>query len=340
MTDSKDIIYMRRALQLALLGRGNVSPNPMVGAVIVADGRIIGEGYHRRFGGPHAEVNAVRSVADADRPLLQKATIYVTLEPCSHYGKTPPCARLLIEEKIPRVVIGALDPFEKVSGRGACMLREAGAEVVTGVLKEECEAVNVRFMTAHRLHRPFIELKWAQTSDGFIGLRDFAGYSRPLHISDPLTSVLMHADRACADAVMVGTETVLSDDPRLTLRRWPGHNPLRVTFDRQHRIPATAHLFDDEHYAVLDADLPLANNMHKLYSEHNVTSLIVEGGVRLLESFLRENLWDRIRVETSETLTAGRGVPAPQLPADAHLDSQISLHNHTIEVYTHGQKYR
>ena len=208
MVDEK---YMRRALQLARLGAGHTSPNPMVGAVIVGpDGTIIGEGWHRKCGEGHAEVNAVASVANAS--LLKDSTIYVTLEPCSHYGKTPPCARLIIERGIPRVVVGTLDPFPEVSGRGVKMLREAGVEVVVGVLEKECRELNSRFMTAHTTGRPWIQLKWAQTADGFIALPPDAG-ENPLHMSTPVTMCLMHRQRSLCDAIVVGAATARIDNP-------------------------------------------------------------------------------------------------------------------------------
>ena len=221
MIDEK---YMRRALELARHGELDASPNPMVGAVIVApDGRIIGEGWHRRHGEGHAEVNAVASVADPS--MLRDATMYVTLEPCSHYGKTPPCASLIIEKGIPRVVVGCLDPFEKVSGRGVNMLREAGVEVVTGCMEAECVALNRKFMTAHRLRRPYITLKWAESADGYIDG----------HISTPVTSMLVHKLRATHDAILVGSGTVLADRPRLDTRYFVGRSPLRVILDRRGR---------------------------------------------------------------------------------------------------------
>ena len=212
-----DEIYMRRALELAALGCGYVSPNPMVGAVIVGpDGRVIGEGWHRRYGGWHAEVNAVSSVRPSDEHLLEKSTIYVTLEPCSHYGKTPPCAELLVRKRFHRVVLGTIDPFAKVRGRGIAMLRDAGIEVRIGVLEPECRALNAHFFTAHENGRPYITLKWAQSADGYIGLAD----GSPIRLSTPLTSVLVHRQRSLHDAILVGSGTMLSDHPRLDVRLW------------------------------------------------------------------------------------------------------------------------
>ena len=281
--------YMRRALQLARLGEGLVSPNPMVGAVIVsADGRIIGEGYHHRYGGPHAEVCAVRSVRAADRPLLADSTIYVTLEPCSHYGKTPPCSKLIIDTGIPRVVVGSADPFPEVSGRGIRMLREAGVEVVEDVLRDECDALNVRFLTAHRLGRPWIQLKWAQSTDGFM-----AGIGKdcrpfPVKFSTPVSSVWMHRRRSMVDAIMVGRNTLEIDRPRLDCRHWPGRAPRRVV--PRHDLEA---------------------QMHELYKE-GVTSLMVEGGPTLLQSFIDLGLYDDLRIEVSEK-KLGTGLHSPKI---------------------------
>lgn len=288
-----DLKHMRRALQLARLGEGLVSPNPMVGAVVVAaDGRIIGEGYHHRFGGPHAEVCAIGSVSDADRHLLPEATIYVTLEPCSHYGKTPPCSRLIIESGLRRVVVGSADPFPEVSGRGIRMLREAGVEVVEDVMRRECDELNVRFLTAHRLRRPWIQLKWAQSADGFMAGIGADGNPYPVKFSTPVSSVWMHRRRSMADAIMVGSRTLAIDRPRLDCRLWPGKAPRRV---------------EPRH--------DLAEQMHELYAE-GVTSLMVEGGPTLLQSFIDLGLYDDLRIEVSP-LTLGSGLPAPALPAGA-----------------------
>ena len=222
-----DADYMRRALQLASNGIFDAHPNPMVGAVIVApDGRIIGEGWHRRCGEGHAEVNAVAMVRDEAEFLT--ATMYVTLEPCSHYGRTPPCAELIISKRIPRVVVGCLDPFEKVSGRGVKMLRDAGVNVTVGVLEEECWQLNVRFITAHTRRSPYVILKWAESADGYIDGR----------ISTPLTSVMVHRLRAEADGILVGSGTALADDPRLDVRLAGGKDPVRVVLDRRGRLVA------------------------------------------------------------------------------------------------------
>jgi riboflavin biosynthesis protein RibD len=226
-TDEK---FMRRALQLASLGSGNVSPNPMVGAVIVCEGKIIGEGFHRLCGRAHAEVNAINSVKD--EALLKRSTIYVTLEPCSHWGKTPPCSKLIIEKGIPNVVIGTLDPFPEVSGRGVRMLENAGVTVKCGVLEKECKELNKFFFTSLLNHRPYVLLKWAQTADGYIDRHREAGDDKPLIISNQFNSIAVHKLRSEVDAIMVGTTTAEKDNPSLTVRKWDGKNPLRVLIDR------------------------------------------------------------------------------------------------------------
>ncbi len=279
--------YMERALQIARLGEGLVSPNPMVGAVIVSsDGMIIGEGYHHQYGGPHAEVCAINSVNEADRHRLKDSTIYVTLEPCSHYGKTPPCAKLIIETGIPRVVIGSADPFPEVSGKGICMLRNAGIEVVEDVMRDECDALNVRFLTAHRLGRPWIQLKWAQSADGYMAGINNEELPYPVKFSTPVSSVWMHRRRSMVDAIMVGKNTLEIDHPRLDCRYWPGRAPRRV---------------EPRH------DLEM--QMKDLYKE-GITSLMVEGGPTLLQSFINLGLYDDIQIETA-TKKLGTGLPAP-----------------------------
>ncbi len=320
MIDEK---YMRRALQLARLGAGHTSPNPMVGAVIVGpDGRIIGEGWHRKCGEAHAEVNAVASVADP--ALLRDSTIYVTLEPCSHYGKTPPCANMLIERGIPRVVVGCLDPFVKVAGRGVKLLQEAGVEVAIGVLEQDCRALNKRFMTAHTNGRPWVQLKWAQTADGFIALPPEAG-ENPLHMSTPVTMRLMHRQRALCDAIVVGASTARIDNPSLTTRYWPGRSPLRVILSRHLSIPDDLNLLNDGlptivyngvksetvgpvEYVKMDTPEPRCW-LEDLY-RRGVTSVMVEGGTRVLQGLIDAAIWDEARIETSPR-RVGHGVPAP-----------------------------
>ena len=317
--------YMRRALRLAANGEGFVSPNPLVGAVIADPlGRLIGQGWHRRFGGPHAEVQAVRSVRPGDRALLREATMFVTLEPCSHYGKTPPCARLIIDTGIPRVVVGADDPFREVAGRGIRMLREAGCEVVTGVLRRECEEINATFMTAHRLGRPFVLLKWAESADGFIA-PPASGDGRRAVFSNALSMTAMHRLRASADAIMVGINTVLADRPRLDARLWPCRDPetrpLRVSRESE-RLP--------EGFATClrRRDEPLDAFLRRLYADFKVTSLMVEGGGEVLREFTGSGLFDAIRRETSP-LPLREGIRAPRIPypSDSADPRPLRLHD-------------
>ena len=303
----------------------------MVGAVIVHGGRIIGEGWHRCCGQGHAEVNAVASVSPAHRPLLPHSTIYVTLEPCSHYGKTPPCARLLIGVGIGRVVVGTLDPFVKVRGRGVAMLRQAGIEVEVGMLEAECRELNRRFFTAHTTGLPWVQLKWAQTADGFIGLPAGAAEA-PLHISSPVTLALMHRQRALCDAIVVGVSTVLADDPSLTTRLWPGHSPLRVVLDGRLSIAGSGCRLLSEGlptivynhvrggvegivtFVLLDTAEPqlwLAD----LY-RRGVTSVMVEGGAAVLRQMLDSGMWHEVRRETGPRRVGG-GVQAPLFSAAA-----------------------
>lgn len=295
--------YMRRALELARHGLGNTSPNPMVGAVIVDNsGRIIGEGYHRRCGEGHAEVNAIASVADADRGALRDATMYVTLEPCSHYGKTPPCAKLIIDTGIPRVVVGAGDPFKEVAGRGIRMMREAGIEVAEGIMAAESRALNRRFMTAHEQQRPFVTLKWARSADGFMDSDRADGL--PAKFSTPLTAMLVHRLRSLHDAILVGSGTALADNPRLDCRLWPGRSPRPVVIDRRGRLDE-ASLWMSNPIILTDSD-DLESNLKTLYSK-GITSVLVEGGAELLQSFINSGLWDAARIETAPFTLGSHG---------------------------------
>ncbi len=322
--------YMRRALELAAHGAGNVSPNPMVGAVIVCDGRIIGEGYHRCFGKAHAEVNAVDSVAPADRPLLSRSTIYVTLEPCSHYGKTPPCAKLLIDCGIPRVVVGAVDPFSRVAGRGINMLREAGIEVVTGVLARESQRLNAAFFTAHTLQTPFVTLKWAQSADGFMDRKRNQGESAA-RFSTPATTALTHRLRSLNDAIVTSAATANADRSQLTVRHWDGRSPRIVVIDRRGLLGADAPLRQSDPIIYTEGTLP--EILSDLYSTHGVTSLLVEAGPTLLQAFIDEDLWDVVRVETSPLQLGADGTaPAPRLAATPfHTDF---IGNNRLDFYT------
>lgn len=313
--------YMRRALELAAHGLGNVSPNPMVGAVIVSpEGRIIGEGYHRRYGEGHAEVNAVASVSD--ERLICDATMYVTLEPCSHYGKTPPCAKLIVDKKIPRVVVGAGDPNEKVCGRGIAMLREAGVEVVTGVLAEESRRLNAAFITAHSLHRPFVTLKWAQSADGYMDMVRNQD-SKPAAISTSLGRLAVHRLRAIHDAILVGSGTVIADDPILDSRLWGGRSPRPVILDRRGRINNDFRVAARDTIMITRHD-GIADILAQLYAR-GISSVLVEGGPTILRSFIESGLWDVARVETSKSYFSNRG------SAQAPLISSCPLKHYTID---------
>lgn len=327
-------IYMRRAISLALRGKFNVSPNPMVGAVIVSpDGKILGEGYHRKYGEAHAEVNAINSVKD--RALLRDCTMYVTLEPCSHYGHTPPCADLIIRMGIPRVVVGCLDTSAKVNGNGVKRLREAGVEVTVGCLEEECRSLNVVFFIAHEEKRPFIILKWAQSADGFIGALCPPG-ERAM-ISTPITTVLVHRIRAFADAIMVGSNTVILDNPILTVRKWPGQSPLRVALDRRKRLSGNCNIFsNDAKTLVISDDRPLKELVKDLYAHHGVTSLLVEGGTHLLQSFIDEGLWDMCRVEIGTVALSEYGTArAPRFEGYAPFRT-FNFEGETVKYYSHN----
>ena len=296
--------FMRRCIQLAKNGQQNAKPNPKVGAVIVHNGRIIGEGYHVRCGQAHAEVNAFASVKAEDEALLLESTIYVSLEPCSHYGKTPPCADLIIEKGVRRVVVGCIDEFAEVQGRGIKKIREAGIEVEVGVLEEECKALNRRFFTFHREKRPYIILKWAQTANGFID-----DHHKPLSISTDFTKMLSHKLRAEEDAILVGRITDEREHPQLNVREWYGPDPKRLVIDRTHPL-----------------------NIDSLYDQ-NIQSLIVEGGAETLRTFLIQGLWDEIRVETNTTLTVTDGTRAPLVPANAVVVSSKAYDGNSIVVF-------
>jgi len=279
--------YMFRCLQLATYGKGFVAPNPMVGAVIVHNNRIIGEGFHGQYGGPHAEVQAIASVKD--EKLLKKSTLYVNLEPCSHHGKTPPCVDLICEKQIPNVVIGHEDPFPEVSGRGIKILREAGVEVLCGVLENECKELNKRFLTFTLHQRPYIILKWAQSSDGYMDrLRTENDGQKPVRFSNDFTQMIVHKTRAEEAAIMVGARTLRLDKPALNVRFWKGDDPEKVA---------------------IDGKQSLKQQLHALY-ERKIQSLMVEGGAKLLESFINENCWDEIQLEVA-AFPLKKGVVAP-----------------------------
>lgn len=329
--------FMRRAIELARHGSGNTSPNPMVGAVIVHDGKIIGEGYHRRCGEGHAEVNAVASVAD--KSLLKDSTIYVTLEPCSHYGKTPPCSRLIIDSGIPRVAVGSLDPNEKVSGRGITMLRDAGVEVTVGVLEEECKAINPVFMTAHTLHRPWVTLKWAQSGDGYIDSR--RSPSEPaVTFSTQVTKTLTHRLRSLHDAIMVGSGTVKADNPSLDVRAWHGRNPIRVVAGQRRSIPSDCKIMTTgEPPVIIEGNAgtgSIKEYLDTLFSQ-GVTSVLVEGGATLLQSFIDSGLWDCARVEVAP-VTLGDGAKAPVIGRIP--DNDLTIGNNRLYYFSNNPLMR
>lgn len=302
----RDEFFMRRCLQLAAQGRQNAKPNPMVGAVIVSEeGNIIGEGYHVRCGEGHAEVNAFASVRPDDERLLPFSTIYVSLEPCAHYGKTPPCADLIVGKGVKRVVCGCVDPFAKVRGRGIERIRQAGISVTVGVLRQECEELNKRFFTFHRYRRPYIILKWARTDDGFLD-----DHFRPIALSTAFTKMLSHRLRAENDAILVGRVTDEREHPSLTTRYWPGLDPQRI---------------------VLGNGMDIHRLMEELY-QRQVQSLVVEGGAKTHLSFIAAGLYDEIRVETAPLLV-GDGTPAPHLPGGLCLESQQHYDGNTITNY-------
>lgn len=350
-----DPVYMHRCIQLALLGAGNVAPNPMVGAVLVYNNQVIGEGYHRQYGQAHAELNCIRDaetrfgdgmiLGQPFNEVLEKSTLYVSLEPCAHFGKTPPCADLIIEKAIRQVVVGCRDPFMQVDGKGIEKLQTAGIEVVTGLLEEECTAVNRRFLTFHTKHRPWILLKWAQSADGNIALHN---RSR-VYISNDITNRLVHKWRNEEAAIMVGTNTALADDPSLTTRLWPGNNPVRMAPDMHLRLPQTLQIFngdvqtiifngirhesqDNITYYRLQPDRPVLPQMVQALYRLNILSVLVEGGTALLQSFIDAGLWDEARIITNNELMLPGGLPAPRLPG-AVINEHCSILSDTIRCY-------
>jgi diaminohydroxyphosphoribosylaminopyrimidine deaminase/5-amino-6-(5-phosphoribosylamino)uracil reductase len=356
---------MRRCLELAKLGCGNVAPNPMVGAVLVYDDRIIGEGYHQRYGEAHAEVNCIDSVAAADIKLISWSTLYVSLEPCAHFGKTPPCADLIIQQKIPKVIIGCRDPFIEVDGKGIEKLKAAGVHTETGILEEECKKLNRRFFTFHIRQRPYIILKWAQTADEFIAGTEYAPgegslnestkRNDRLHISNEYSNRLVHKWRSEEAAILIGTNTALLDDPELTTRVWPGHSPVRLILDMDLRLPAFLKIFDRSvrtivfnsvkqeednglfyHRLVRNAGI-VEQIMNALY-HLNIQSVLVEGGAKLLQAFIDEGKWDEARVIINQQLNlrdnqnAPIGLRAPKSD-DMVLQEEIMLGADTIKKF-------
>jgi len=321
--------YLQRCIDLARLGAGSVSPNPMVGSVIVCDDKIIGEGYHRVYGQSHAEVNAINQVFethDNAKELLRKSTIYVNLEPCSHFGKTPPCADLIISNEIPRVVIGCRDPFDQINGKGIEKLRNAGIDVLEGIMTEQCIDLNKRFFTRIQKQRPYIILKWAQTSDGFFAPAD----GSKKWISSQNAKQLVHQWRTEEDAVLVGKNTVLADNPRLNSREWPGRDPIRIVIDRRLELPENLNVFDQSQDTIIfnEKKTDLVDRIKYLELEDfdnllpqliayqlylmDIQSLIIEGGAETLNLFIKAGLWDEARVFTGPQ-NWNSGIPAPKL---------------------------
>jgi diaminohydroxyphosphoribosylaminopyrimidine deaminase/5-amino-6-(5-phosphoribosylamino)uracil reductase len=337
---------MHRCLNLARLAAGDVLPNPMVGAVLVHEGRIIGEGYHRKYGTSHAEANCINSVKEGDRSLIVKSTLYVSLEPCAHFGKTPPCADLVIRHHIPRVVIGCRDPFKEVDGKGIEKLKAAGVVVELGTLEDECKELNKRFLLFHTQLRPYIILKWAQTADEKIAS---ANDSRLL-ISNEYSNRLVHKWRSEEAGILIGTTTALVDNPSLTTRHWTGRSAMRLVLDMGLRLPATLNVFDDTartiifnsikqeesqniFYYKLSKQGSIITGLMKALYELNIQSILVEGGAKLLQSFIDEGLWDEARVISNTKLTlADAGVRSPLLKNAIRLH-EMQLENDCIAFY-------
>lgn len=305
--------FIKRCIELAKNGLGTTYPNPLVGSVIVHNEKIIGEGWHKKSGEPHAEVNAVNSVSD--KSLLKESTIYVSLEPCSHFGKTPPCSDMIIKNQIPNVVIGTIDPFAKVCGAGIQKLKDAGINVIVGVLEKECNELNKRFFTFHTKKRPYIILKWAETSDGFITPLT-KEENKPVWITNKYSRQLVHKWRSEEQAILIGTQTAIDDNPKLDVRDWSGVNPVRVVLDKSLRISKENLIFDSSALTILlsqenlDFSKSIVKQIVDMLFEEKIQSLIVEGGSKTLQSFIDENLWDEARVFKGESCFKV-GVKAP-----------------------------
>ena len=341
MDSTFDEFFMQRCLQLAKLGAGHVAPNPMVGAVLVHQGRIIGEGYHRLYGFAHAEVNCVSSVKPEDLALIPASTMYVSLEPCAHHGKTPPCANLIVAQGIKEVVIGCVDTFSKVAGKGIEILKNAGITVRTGILEQECRDLNSRFFTFHEKKRPYIILKWAQSPTGYMSSVD----GKPVRISNAFSDRLVHRWRSEEMSIMVGTNTALLDNPRLNNRLWTGKDPIRLVIDRTLKIPRKHHLWNgsiptlfftaqasaEKETVQVDFEQPLLPQIMQHLHENSIQSVLVEGGADLLNQFITTGLWDEARVITGTKVFPG-GLAAPVLP-EALLINETNLEGDRILYY-------
>lgn len=337
---------MYRCIQLAEKASGNVAPNPMVGAVLLHRNEVIGEGYHKVYGGPHAEVNCIDSVDLSRRSLIEQSTLYVSLEPCAHFGKTPPCADLIIKNRIPVVVIGCRDPFLEVNGKGIEKLLKAGVEVITGILEDECRELNRRFFTFHTLHRPYIILKWAETADKKIGSY---GNNR-LMITNDFTNRLVHKWRSEEAGIMAGTNTVMMDDPQLTNRLWNGSSPARIVIDIDLRLPSTLKVFDGSVRTIVfnalkheesdnllfyqvTRDVSLVHQVLNGLCQQQIISVIIEGGAQLIQSFIDEGMWDEARVITNSSLVLGDGGVSSPILADSRLVNEFTIGTDIIRTY-------
>ncbi|MCF6243090.1 MAG: bifunctional diaminohydroxyphosphoribosylaminopyrimidine deaminase/5-amino-6-(5-phosphoribosylamino)uracil reductase RibD [Bacteroidales bacterium] len=348
MDNSEDEKYMRRCLELAKLGLGTAAPNPLVGSVIVYQGKIIGEGYHQKCGEAHAEVNAINSVKNPE--LLEKATLYVNLEPCAHHGRTPPCSDLIVRKKIPRVVIGCVDSFAKVAGKGIEKLKAGGCNVTVGILEEESRWLNRRFFTFHEKKRPYIILKWAETKDGFIDKKRKSDETVEQNwITNQISKKLVHKWRTEEAAFMVGRKTVKKDNPQLTVRDWVGRNPVRIVFDQKLKLAPDLKIFDNQAKTIIfnAKKESLENNLHylkinyekqvlpqvlqRLY-ELEIQSIVVEGGEKLLTGFIEADLWDEARIFIGNKYFK-EGVKAPEF----HFipDEEIWLEDTLLKIYYH-----
>ncbi|MGM0503136.1 MAG: bifunctional diaminohydroxyphosphoribosylaminopyrimidine deaminase/5-amino-6-(5-phosphoribosylamino)uracil reductase RibD [Bacteroidota bacterium] len=343
--------YMQRCISLASQGLGNTAPNPMVGSVIVYDNKIIGEGYHRRCGEAHAEVNAINAVKDKD--LLKRSTLYVNLEPCSHYGKTPPCANLIAQLNIPEVIIGTMDTASHVSGRGIDILKRAGCSVKVGVLEKESRALNKRFFTFHEKNRPYIILKWAETLDGFIDVERTENHPvQPTWITNEFSKMLVHKWRDEEQAILIGTNTAKADNPTLTTRNWAGKSPLRIVFDRELKLPADLNVFNADAETIIIADKSNRTSTKKylntnvgiefvdynqefdkqlfeIFIKQNIQSVIIEGGAKILNYFMDYNLWDEARVFVGN-IDFFKGVHAPQIDGKVIKEEKLGHSKFTL----------
>ncbi|PRP66102.1 bifunctional diaminohydroxyphosphoribosylaminopyrimidine deaminase/5-amino-6-(5-phosphoribosylamino)uracil reductase RibD [Nonlabens agnitus] len=333
---TRDEVYIQRCLQLAVNGLGTTYPNPLVGSVIVSDeGIVLGEGFHLKSGEPHAEVNAI---AAAERngystSDFEKATIYVNLEPCSHHGKTPPCASLIIEKKFKKVVIGTLDPHEKVAGKGAELLRAAGIEVITGILEEKCNDLNKRFFSYHKKQRPYIILKWAETADGFIAPAT-KKEQKPVWITNPYSRQHTHQSRAQENSILIGAQTALDDNPSLTVREWYGNNLIRIVLDSRNDLPENLNVFNEDAMTqILRRDSSEPENIIQDLYHLNIQSVIVEGGAKTLQQFIEKELWDEIHQYMGTTVYFKNGLKAPSIPNNASLQERMMIKDDVLKIF-------